>query len=179
MLVGGGLLAAAAIGAGVLALAGGGDRGDSPADEIGRLLPEKVSNADAGIVVRHPADWKDSKRSGIINVESPDRCIVISISAPAGSGRAGQLATDSIDALEAQLGRVRERPLKRSEVDGRPTQSSLVAVRSEKGAAVVVRQSVSKGKRFAYLIQTLYRAPPCAESAPTADLIVQSLELSK
>lgn len=181
MLIGAGLLAAAAIGAGVLALADGDDKdAQDRTDEIARLLSEEISIRDAGIVVRHPADWMSSKRRGaIINVESPDRCVVVSVSAPAESGLAGRLASDSIDALRAQLGKTRERKLQRSRIDGRPTESSLVAVRSKKGAPVVVRQSVSKGKRFAYLTQTLYRAPPCAESSPTADLIVQNVELSK
>jgi hypothetical protein len=183
------VLGAAAIGAVALALAGGDDDSDEPpsaaelaqqrADEVARLLPEKVSNAEAGIVVRHPADWKDSKRGPIINIEAPDRCIVVSVSAPAGSGQAGRLGRDSVAALGATLGKTREQKLKRSEIDGLPTESSLVAARSESGAAVVVRQSVSKGKRHAYLTQTLYRAPPCAESSAAADLIVENLDLSK
>lgn len=183
------VLGAAAIGAGVLALAGDDEDGDDPAstaelaqqqaDEVEGLLSGKTSNGDAGIVVRYPADWKGSKSGEVVNVESPDRCIVIRVSAPVQAGLASRLAGDIGDSVAAQFGKAREEKLERSEIDNLPTEGALLAVESKRGTPVVLRQTVSKGKRFAYLTQTLYRAPPCAESSPTADLIVQNLELSK
>lgn len=183
------VLLAALIGGGVLLLTGddSGSDSDEPdpaeqaqlqAEALQRLLPETTEVKEAGIEIPHPKDWKVQKRGALVNLESPDRCIALSISAPVEADLAGRLMRDSIKGLEASFGKTKVEPQTARQLDGLPTQGALVEVKTE-GATVVVRQTVSKGTKFAYLTQTVFRAPPCADTAPVADQIVANTQFDK
>ncbi len=144
-----------------------------------RTLSEKIADRATGIEVRYPEGWKATKGDLLINVGSPDGCLVVSIGAPVGAAAADRLGGDLVADLEQRYGKIQEQALEPSEIDRLPTKGSLVAVRNREGGPVVIRLSVAEGERFAYLIQTVYRGPPCAESSPTADLIIENLDLSK
>lgn len=144
-----------------------------------RTLTESLEKGDAGITGAYPDGWSRSEESGIVNLESPDRCVVVTVSAPVGANQANMLRRDTIAPLGRSFEKIEVRPGPKQELGGVPTSGATVAVRTKQGSAVVVRIAVGKGRKFAYLTQVTYRAPPCEAASAQVDLILDSLEFSR
>ena len=144
-----------------------------------RTLTESLEKEDAGLRAAYPEGWRRSESSGIITLESPDRCIAISLSSPATAAQADQLLRDSIKGVQASFKRAEIRRSQQRTVGGRPTSGALIAVRNKQGKPVIVELAVSKGKQLAHLTQLALRSPPCEAAAPQMDLIIESIEYSR
>jgi hypothetical protein len=171
-------------GAALLASGGGDDAGSEPppATETAAAgeSSETLAKRDAGLALAHPSGWKRGERRGIVNLESPDRCVAISLSAPVPATGSRRLFADTVAGLRRTFGKVDARLEPAAEpIGGRPTKSALVAVRTKRGRPVVIRVSVSRGKRFAHLTQVVFRAPPCEAAAEQTRAIVSSIEFSR
>lgn len=144
-----------------------------------RTLTESLEKEDAGVKAAYPEGWRRSEESGIVSLESPDRCTVISLSAPAAAAEAKQLREDAIAALRQSFKKVEVRRNKPGALGGLPTTGALLAVRNEQGNNVLIDIAVSRGKDLAHLTQVVLRAPPCEAATPQRALIVDSLEFSR
>ena len=127
--------------------------------------------------MQYPAGWKRSERDGIYNLESPDRCVVIALSAPAAASTAGRLFDDTIAGLRRNFGKLRTRPPTReADIGNAPTETRLIAVRTKAGQSVVIQVSVSKGQELAHVAQVVIRDPGCAASIQQSGVVVGSIE---
>jgi hypothetical protein len=181
------LIVAAVIG-GLVLLAGDDSNepaaGDEPSAEeqvqelIDRTLTESFEKEETGLAVRYPEEWKLSEGRGLVTLESPSRCVAISLSAPGAASESGPLLEDSIASIRRSFGGAEVRRNKGS-VGGLPAMGALVGVANKQGNPVVIRLNVARGKRFSYLSQVVLRVPPCQADAAQATLILDTIEYSK
>ena len=130
-------------------------------------------------MLAHPPDWRRSKGDGVLALESPDRCTVISLAAPADKSQAKGLREDTIAALQASFKQSEVRRARRQTLGGRPTTGAIVAVRNKQGHPVVVRVAVSEGAELAHVTEVVLRAPPCEAAAPVTAQILGSIEFRR
>jgi hypothetical protein len=83
-------------GAALLASGGGDDAGSEPPPATETAAAgepsETLAKRGAGLALAHPSGWKRGERRGIVNLESPDRCVAISLSAPVSVSRGKRFA---------------------------------------------------------------------------------------
>ncbi len=179
------LVVAAVIGGLVLLVAGGGDEastsGASPqASQLqDRFLRQTVVVPDRGISLRRPGNWKDSKNGGAIALQSRDRCLAMTLSAPQGAGRAKGLRDDSIALFKRSFANARVRPAPDSPVGGIPTTSDALSVTDQKGNPIQILLSVGTGERFAYLTEIVVRDPRCQGDLQLAQIVLGSIQYTK
>jgi hypothetical protein len=180
------LVALALIGGLVLLIAGGGDdngSGAKPAASLtdlqNRFLDRTVVNVDKGISIRRPANWKVTKKGGVTNIQSKDRCLVMQLSAPVPAGRATALRHDGISVLRGQFKNVKVRPGARSQIGGIPTRSDTITVTDAKGNDISVLLSVGSGKKNAYLTEVVVRDPSCQGDLQLAQLMLGTAQFTK
>jgi hypothetical protein len=177
------LVLAAAIGA--FALITGDDDEEPLAPQAGApaepavSLDQTLEVKSSGIEGRYPEGWRRSAEGGTVTLESRDRCIAMALGAPGPAAQAEAVRRQEIDALQGAFSKLDVRPLADGELGGRPSTGALVAVRNRAGDPVVVRVSVAEGKRRAYLVETVYRRPPCEAAAAEANAILQSLRFTR
>jgi hypothetical protein len=133
----------------------------------------------SGIEGAYPKSWKRSSESGVVTLESRDRCIAIALGAPAGAAQADAVRRQEIDALRGAFAKSDVRPLPAGELGGRPATGALIAVRNRAGEPVVIRLNVAEGKERAYLVEAVFRRPPCDGAAAEANGILQSLRFTR
>jgi hypothetical protein len=180
------LVAAALIGGLVLLVTGGGG-GDSASDDTAkqasnlqdRFLKHTVVEADKGISVRRPANWKDSKRGGVVTLQSRDRCLAMTLSAPQNAGQAKGLRTDSIAVLKRSFGNARVLPAPDSPVGGIPTTSGALSFTDQKGNPIRVLLSVGTGRKYAYLTEIVIRDPRCQGDLQLGQVVLSSIQYTK
>jgi hypothetical protein len=129
--------------------------------------------------VRRPGNWTDTKKSGVINIQSHDHCLVMTLSAPALAGKAGELRTDGIKTLRSQYKNVQVQPATGSQVGGIPTTTDAITVTPSKGRQVRILLSVGTGSKYAYLTQVTYRDPACTGDLQLANLMLRSVQYTK
>jgi len=169
----------------VLIFAGGGG-GDSGADPSGqtsplqnRFLKETVAEADRGISVRRPANWRDTEHGGVIALQSHDHCLAMSLSAPRGADRAKELRSDSIALLKRSLGNARVLRAWDTPVGGIPTTSDALAVSDQAGNPIRVLLSVGTGHKYAYLTEIVVRDSRCQGDLQLGQVVLGSIRYSK
>jgi hypothetical protein len=181
------LVALAWIGGLVLLIGGGGGDSDSSsplqvanaATLQTRYLDQTVRDRDKGIAIRRPANWKVSRRNGVTNIQSKDRCLVMQLSAPVAAGKADELRKDGISVLRQQYPNAKVRPGSRSAIGGVPTTSDTITVRDPKGSNPQVLLSVGKGQKNAYLTEVVVRDPSCQGDLQLAQLMLGSASFTK
>jgi hypothetical protein len=181
------LVALAWIGGLVLLIGGGGGGSDSSsplatanaASLQSRLLDQTVTDRDKGISIRRPANWRVSKRNGVTNIQSKDRCLVMQLSAPVTAGKADELRRDGISVLRQEFANAKVTPGPRSAVGGVPTTSDTIAVRDPKGSNPQVLLSVGKGEKNAYLTEVVVRDASCQGDLQLAQLMLGSASFTK
>jgi hypothetical protein len=179
------LLAAALIGGLVLLIVGGGDddTGTKPTHQTAQLqdrfLKHTVVQPDKGISVRRPANWTDSKRGGVITLQSHDRCLAMTLSAPVPAGRAKGLRSDSISLLKDSYKNLQVGPAPDSDVGGIPTTSDTVSFKDQKGNQIRVLLSVGTGDKYGYLTEIVVRNPSCQGDLGLGQVVLSSIEYTK
>lgn len=179
------LVVAALIG-GLVLLFAGGDDNDSSSDSSkqtsqlqDKFLQRTVVVPDKGISVRRPANWKDSKNQGVVALQSKDRCLAMTLSAPQGADKAKGLRDDSIGLFKDSFKNTKLRPAPDSPVGGIPTTSDALSVTDEKGNPIQILLSVGTGRKFAYLTEIVVRDPRCQGDLQLAQVVLGSIEYSK
>ena len=179
MLVGLVLVVLAAIGA-VLVL-GEDDDDQQPADEEvveQGELSESLDDPKSGISVQWPSEWRKLEKGGVFAFQSPDRQVLVAISAPEDAAAADQLRKDSIAATSGQYADPKVRPGKGTKIGGLEAAGAVISGKGPGGRSTSL-VAVAPGSSRAYLLEVVK-----ADSAPEQDLagaqlILNSLELSK
>ena len=181
------LVTLAWIGGLILLIGGRGGDGDSispskPANTESlqqRFLERTVTDRDNGISIRRPAAWKVSRRHGVSNIQSKDRCLAMQLSAPVPAGKADELRRDGITVLRGQFQDAKVEPAPKSRIGGIPTTTSRVSVKGAKGNGAAVLLSVGAGRKNAYLTEIVVRDASCQGDLQLAQLMLQSARFSK
>jgi hypothetical protein len=180
------LIAAALIGGLVLIFAGGGGGDDSASNttkQVSQLQDKFLKNtvvvADKGISVRRPANWKDSKHGGVIALQSHDRCLAMTLSAPQGKARAKSLRTDSIAVLKRSFRNARVLPAPDSPVGGIRTTTDALSLTDQKGNPIRALLSVGTGQKYAYLTEIVVRDPRCQGDLQLGQVVLSSIQYTK
>jgi len=184
--IGAALVAIALIGGLILLVTGGDDNGNgskqpiaNAADLQNRFLDRTAVDPSKGISVRRPSSWKVTKKNGVTNIESKDRCLVMQLSAPVPAGRADALRKDGVSVLTGQFKNAKVQPVASSQIGGVPTKSSAITFKDPKGNHVRVLLSVGTGRKSAYLTEVVVRDPSCQGDLQLAQLMLGSAEFSK
>ena len=178
------LVVAALIGGLVLLFVGGSDDSGSKAShQTSQLqdtfLQHTVVVPDKGISVRRPDNWKDSKNGGAVALQSHDRCLAMTLSAPRDADRAKGLRDDSIALFKRSFRNAKVRPAPDSPVGGIPTTSDALSVTDQKGNPIQVLLSVGTGSKFAYLTEIVVRSPSCQGDLQLAQVVLSSIQYTK
>jgi hypothetical protein len=183
MALGAVLVLAALIGGFVLLVGGDddddGDSAESIAERSG--LTERVTKRDAGLSVFYPEDWRRTEREGIINLQSPDRCAAVALSAPVPADLSGRLLRDSAAGIRRSFsGAVVGTGRQRTPIGGAPTRIAVGVIRQRGLPGTVVRVAVSRGRELAHLVQQVVRDPErCTEGAEQARAIIDSIQYTR
>jgi hypothetical protein len=179
------LVAMALIGGVILLIAGDGDdngsglkRTASAGDLQNRFLDRTAVDSAKGISVRRPASWNVTKKGGVTNIESKDRCLVMQLSAPVPAGRAKALRKDGIRVLRGQFRKARVQPAGRSPIGGIPTTSNSITLTDPKGNHIQVLLSVGTGQKNAYLTEVVVRDLSCQGDLQLAQLMLGSAQFT-
>jgi hypothetical protein len=181
------LVAVALIGGLILLVSGGDDKSDASGTSTSpataqlqdMFLKQKVVEADEGISVRRPGNWSHKKRRGVIGLQSRDRCLAMSLSAPQPAGQAKKLRSDSEALLRSSYKGAKVRPAPSANVGGIPTTSKTLSFKDRKGNPIKVLLSVGIGRRHAYLTELVVRDPSCQGDLSLAQLVLGSIRYSK
>jgi hypothetical protein len=179
------LVGAALIGGLVLLFAGGDDSdSDSGTSRQASQLQDKflkhtVVVADKGISVRRPANWSDDKSHGTVALQSHDRCLAMTFSAPQPADKAKGLRDDSIALLRRSFGNAKVHAAPDSPVGGVPTASDALSFTDQKGNAIRVLLSVGTGDKYAYLTEVVVRDPRCQGDLQLAQVVLSSAQFTK
>ncbi len=168
----------------MLLIAGGGGDSDSEASKQASQLQDKflahtVVVPDKGMSVRRPANWSDSKKGGVIALQSHDRCLAMTLSAPQAADDAKGLRDDSVALLKRSFGNAKLRPAPDSEVGGIPTASDAITFTDQKGNPIQVLLSVGTGDKYAYVTEIVVRDPSCQGDLQLAQVVLGSIEYTK
>jgi hypothetical protein len=175
------LVAIAVIGGLVLLIAGGGggSSGSKEPAPVSGLLNHTVVDPHAGISVRRPANWTVTKKLGVINIQSHDRCLVMTLSAPVPADKANGLRQDGIKLLKSTYKNAKVHSAPRGSLGGIPTTTNTVTVTTSKGTHVRVLLSVGKGRKNAYLTEVVVRDTSCQGDLQLASLMLGSISFTK
>ena len=180
------LVAAAILGGVLLLLLGSSDDDESPGpspEDISKLqdevLDKTVVDPSAGISVRRPSSWSDSKERNVITLRSKNRCVAMTLAAPAEADQADKLLDATIDAIRGTQKNVAFKRAGHAQVGGIPTASYRTALKNQKGAEIRAVISIGTGKKYAYLTQTVLGNASCRQDLAVAQLIQTSIEYTK
>jgi hypothetical protein len=178
------LVGAALVGGIVLLIAGGGGDSSSKAspritDLQDRFLKHTVVIPEEGISVRRPGDWTDSKGNGAIALQSGDRCLAMTLSAPVSAAQAKGLRSDSIELLRRSYKNAKVGSAPDSQIGGIPTTSDTVSFTDQKGNPLRVLVGVGTGKKNAYLTEVVVRDPTCQGDLNLAQVVLSSVQYTK
>jgi hypothetical protein len=139
---------------------------------------ESLDDAKRGISVEWPSDWTKIEKRGAIGFQSPDRSLLVLISAPAGAADADQLRKDAIASTAAGYKNPVVRPGKGRTIGGLRAEGATISGQGPGGRSATL-VAVAAGRKYAYLFEVV-----TAENAPSkrlveAQLILNSLQLKK
>jgi hypothetical protein len=129
--------------------------------------------------VRRPAGWSDSNRNGVVTVDSHDRCLVMTLSAPVPAGRSKGLRSDSIALLRRSYKNAKVQSAPSSQLGGIPTTSNALSFSDQKGNPIKVLLTVGTGDKNAYLTEVVVRNPACQGDLQLANLMLGSIQYTK
>ena len=167
---------------------GGSDDGQATTTDASALiksgrasLTERFNDKALGMSVRFPPSWRSSKGHSKHLLESRDRCMAITLAAPAASDQAARVRRDAISLLRSSFKRVAVAPgQKGRQIGGIPTRNDVITV--EKGDGVVrVLLGVGKGKQLAYLSEVVLRSQSasCSKDLLEGQLILGATRFSR
>jgi len=138
-----------------------------------------VVEKDKGISVRRPAGWSDSRRNGAVTVQSHDRCLVMTLSAPGAASRSKGLRSDAVAVFRRSYKNARVGSAPSSRVGGIPTTSNAISFTDPKGNPIKVLLSVGTGDKYAYLTEVVVRDPSCQGDLQLANLMLGSIQYTQ
>jgi hypothetical protein len=142
--------------------------------ELGSSLDDPKS----GIAVQWPADWVKLERKGVFAFRSPDRTLVVAISTPAEAADADELRKGAI----ASNAEAYEKPVVRHgkgrTIGGLEAEGATISGKGPSGESRSL-VAVAAGKERAYLFEVLTAASAPTERLVEAQLILNSLRLTR
>jgi hypothetical protein len=144
----------------------------------GSDLGETFSDAKSGISLNWPSEWNKLEKGGVFAFRSPDRAVLVGISAPADAADADQLRRDAIGATSAEYKKPVVRPGKGRTIAGLRAEGATISGRGSAGPSSTV-VAVVAGKQKAYLIEVASAGGAPAKRLVEAQLILNSLQLTK
>jgi hypothetical protein len=168
---------------GGLVLIADGDGGSAPpareeADMQPGGLGETLEDAENGIAVSWPSDWRNLEKGEVVAFQSPDRAVAVAISAPAATVAADQLRRDAIASAAAGYEKPVVRPGKGRTVGGLRAEGATISGNGPGGPSTSL-VAVAEGREKAYLLEVLTAADAPSGRLVEAQLILNSLRLSK
>ena len=142
--------------------------------ELGESLDEPKS----GISVQWPSGWRKLEKGGVFAFQSPDKRVLVAISAPEDAAAADRLRKDSIAATSEQYTDPEVRPGKGTEIGGLDNAGAVISGKGPGGRSTSL-VAVARGSNRAYLLEVFTAAGAPEEDLVGAQLILNSLELSK
>jgi hypothetical protein len=175
----------AALIGGIVLLIAGGDDSDSnkpSQDQVKQLqdqvLKRTVVDAGAGISVRLPKDWVDTKQNNVISLRSHDRCVAMTLASPDNAPGATRLLDESLTLLRHSYEGVQTRPVSSADVGGIPTKTYTVFGHQGK-TQVRILLSAGKGKSRSYLTEVVLSNPSCQGALQRAQIVLGSIQYTK
>jgi hypothetical protein len=146
--------------------------------ELPTELGQSLDDTTSGISVSWPSEWRKREKGGVLAFQGPDKTMVVAISAPAGAADADQLRKGAIASTAAGYKNPVVRPGKGRTIGGLRAEGATISGQGPSGQSRSLI-AVAAGSQRAYLLEVL-----TAEGAPTerlveAQLILNSLRLSK
>ncbi|MGH2984907.1 MAG: hypothetical protein ACRDK5_11775 [Solirubrobacterales bacterium] len=180
ILVGLAVIALAVVGSLSLLADDGGNQSpvEEGVDEEQSELGESLDDANSGISVNWPSDWNKLEKGGVFGFQSPDKMVLVAISAPADAAAADQLRKDAIASTAAEYQNPLARPGKGRSIGGLRSEGAAISGKGASGQSATL-VAVAAGKRKAYLLEVYTAADAPSERLVDAQLIVNSLQLSK
>jgi hypothetical protein len=114
----------------------------------------------------------------VLAFQSPDRAVAVAISAPAVTVAADQLRRDAIASAAAGYAKPVVRPGKGRSVGGLRAEGATISGNGPGGPSTSL-VAVAAGREKAYLLEVLTAADAPSERLVEAQLILNSLRLSK
>jgi hypothetical protein len=161
----------------VLVLAEDDDEQEPVEREQGEL-GESLDDPKSGISVQWPSEWRKLEKGGVFAFQSPDRGVLVAISAPEDAAAADQLRKDSIAATSEQYADPEVRPGKGTKVGGLEAAGAVISGKGPGGRSTSL-VAVAPGSSRAYLLEVVTAADAPEQDLAGAQLILNSLELSK
>jgi hypothetical protein len=168
----------------VLLVAGGdGSSTDEPSQAQvkslqNQVLKHTVVNHAAGISVRRPADWKDTRADNLITLRSHDSCVGMTLAAPPGESNPEALLSSSLSLLKRSYRNLKTQRVPSGQVGGIPT-TTYTVFGQQGGTPVRILLSVGKGQKHAYLTEVVLRDPSCQGALQRAQVILSSVQYTK
>jgi hypothetical protein len=176
------LIAIAAVGG--LVLLADGDDGDSatPAQEFSEEqqggLDQTVDDPGSGISASWPSEWRKLERGEVTAFQSPDRTVMVAISAPTNAANADQLRRDAIASATAGYKNPEVRQGKGRTIGGLRAEGATISGNGPGGQSSSL-VAVAAGKQNAYLLEVFTTANAPSGRLVEAQLILNSLRLTK
>jgi hypothetical protein len=142
--------------------------------ELGKSLVDSKS----GIAVQWPSDWSKLEKGGVFAFRSPDKRVLVAISAPDDADAADQLRKDSIAATSEEYADPDVRPGKGTKIGGLEAAGAVISGKGPAGRSTSL-VAVAPGSSRAYLLEVFTAAGAPQADLAGAQLILNSLELSK
>ena len=172
----GAILVIAAIIGGVVLLGGGGEDGSEDEDAV--ETQTSLIDPATGIGVHWPEDWTKLEKQGKFAFQSPDRTVLVAISAPGAASQAAQVRRDVIAATAE---RYRNPTIARGsdrKFGGLESAGAVISGRGPQGPSRTL-VAVAPGETKAYVLEVYSSARASAEALAGAQLILNSLDLIK
>jgi hypothetical protein len=141
-------------------------------------LGQSLTDANRGIAVQWPSDWTKLEKGGVLAFRSPDKSILVGISAPADAGDAEDLRKGAIASAAAGYRKPVIRHGKGRRIGGLPASGATISGRGPGGESITLI-AVAAGKQNAYLFETVKAENAPSERLVEAQLILNSLQLTK
>ncbi len=175
----------ALIGGLVLLVTGGGDdsasKSPSPVQVKqlqNQVLKRTVVDSRAGISIRLPKDWVDTKGNNVISVRSHDRCVAMTLASPDHAPGPARLIDDSLTVLRHSYRGVKAQPVSHADVGGIPTRTYTVFGHDGK-TAVRILLSAGKGHSRSYLTEVVLSSASCQGALQRAQIVLGSIQYTK
>jgi hypothetical protein len=183
VLVGLGVIAVAVIGAiALITDDGGGEEEAAPERTEAVVQPsalgQSLEDPKSGIAVQWPSDWTKLEKGGVFAFRSPDRTVLVGISAPASTGEADEVRKAAIASSASGYKNPMIRPGKGRTIGGLSATGATISGQGPGGRQATL-VAVAAGKRTAYLFETVTAANAPTERLVEAQLILNSLKLTK
>jgi hypothetical protein len=152
-------------------------RGDDD-DEAGPEPIQSLNDARAGISLQWPGDWANLEKGGRFVFRSPDGMVVLTISAPAAASDAARVRKGIIAATTEVYRNPMVGPGRDRKIGGLESAGAVISGRGPHGPSRTL-VAVAAGETKAYLLELYVGAGADQASLAGAQLILNSLELSK